>query len=295
MWSQLLLLAGAFGLGYYVATRGSGKKTESLPSESDSQSSMVGAFPEHSSNSKGDIAGGKTAKSKRKKPGKPGQKQEPMHSPAQPDMAEVKVKAKAVEPSPSAATAYEPKQEKEPALQPEAEPEIEKVLDTEPVLAPDSQPDEWEAVGTSGVRPAIKQSNPIPVHKTAWSSVTDNVDLSQNEVQHPPQHRVLRIGARAQPPPPPAPPRREYKGPQPLTKKQKQSRKKAERIREERAQAAAIQEQRLHSHQKDLFELRSRKQWEQEQRKAIHGPPKGKAPSHAKNAPSLIDGKLIWD
>ncbi|KAJ2658293.1 hypothetical protein IW148_004763 [Coemansia sp. RSA 1199] len=325
MWSHLVLVAGAFGLGYYVATRGPGKKTESHADEPDTHSSMAGAFPEstsgQSTDAKRENVTSKTAKAKRKKTGKNGRKQEPGHEPVKLplDVEEAKSKSEPSTvaviapkpkptpiPEPKAESHAEPKAESraepkaelhaEPKAELHAEPKAELYAepDSEPVLEADPQPEEWEAVGTAGVRPIQKTSNPIPTHKTAWSNVTDDVDLNQNNTQRAPQHRVLRMSARTQPLPPPAP-RREPKGPQPLTKKQRQSRKKAERLREERAQAATIQEQRLHSHQRELFDMRSREQWKQEQRKTLRGPPNGKAPSQAKNAPSLIDGKLIWD
>ncbi|KAJ2120832.1 hypothetical protein IW147_004772 [Coemansia sp. RSA 720] len=301
MWSHLVLVAGAFGLGYYVATRGPGKKAESHADEPDTHSSMAGAFPEstsgQSTNAKRENVTSKTAKAKRKKTGKNGRKQEPGHEPVKLPLDVEEAKSKS-EPSTVAAIAPKPKPTPipEPKAELHAEPkaELHAEPDLEPVLEADPQPEEWEAVGTAGVRPIQKTSNPIPTHKTAWSNVTDDVDLNQNNTQRAPQHRVLRMSARTQPLPPPAP-RREPKGPQPLTKKQRQSRKKAERLREERAQAATIQEQRLHSHQREQFDMRSREQWRQEQRKTLRGPPNGKAPSQAKNAPSLIDGKLIWD
>ncbi|KAJ2137954.1 hypothetical protein IW136_003310 [Coemansia sp. RSA 678] len=263
---------------------------------------MVGAFPEtnsgQSNDTKREHVTSKTAKPKRKKNGR---KQEPekLH----PDIVEAKPKAEPstvaviapkLKPTPIPESRVEPKAGimLEPKAEPRAEPKAEP--DAEPVLEADSLPEEWESVGTTGVRPLQKTSNPIPTHKTAWSNITTDVDLDQNNTQQPPQHRVLRMSARTQPPPPPAP-RREPKGPLPLTKKQRQSRKKAERLREERAQAAAIQEQRLHSHQREQFDMRSREQWKQEQQKMLRGPQNGKAPSQAKNAPSLIDGKLIWD
>ncbi|KAJ2499124.1 hypothetical protein GGH96_003784 [Coemansia sp. RSA 1972] len=305
MWSQLVLVAGAFGLGYYVATRGSSKKTETRVDEPDTHSSMAGAFPEstggQSSDTKRENVTSKTAKAKRKKTGKTGRKQEPDHGLEKPhlDVNEVRPKA-----GPSTVAVIAPKPKPTPIPESRAEPKSETVLepkaeshaepDAEPVLEADPQPEEWESVGTAGVRPVQKTSNPIPTHKTAWSNVTDDVDLNQNNTHQAPQHRVLRMSARTQPPPPPAP-RREPKGPLPLTKKQRQSRKKAERLREERAQAATIQEQRLHSHQREQFDMRSREQWKQEQQKMLRGPPNGKAPSQAKNAPSLIDGKLIWN
>ncbi|KAJ1725931.1 hypothetical protein LPJ61_005536, partial [Coemansia biformis] len=82
--------------------------------------------------------------------------------------------------------------------------------------------------------------------------------------------------------------------PPPLTKKQRQSRKKAERQREEHALAAELQEQRLRAHRCELEDLRSREQWAAERRKAARQPPSGAAPSHARGAPALVDGKLIW-
>ncbi|KAJ2245559.1 hypothetical protein IW139_002723 [Coemansia sp. RSA 353] len=314
MWSHFVLVAGAFGLGYYVATRGSGKKTETHVDEPDTHSSMVGAFPEtnsgQSNDTKRENVTSKTAKPKRKKNGR---KQEPEK--LLPDIVEAKPKAEPsavaviapkLKPTPIPESRVEPKAGTmlEPKagtmLEPKAgtilEPKAESLAepDAEPVLEADPRPEEWESVGTTGVRPLQKTSNPIPTHKTAWSNITTDVDLNQNNTQQPPQHRVLRMSARTQPPPPPAP-RREPKGPLPLTKKQRQSRKKAERLREERAQAATIQEQRLHSHQREQFDMRSREQWKQEQQKMLRGPQNGKAPSQAKNAPSLVDGKLIWD
>ncbi|KAJ2386767.1 hypothetical protein H4S02_003694 [Coemansia sp. RSA 2611] len=285
MWTQLALVAAAFGAGYYVARRGSGEKTATPSSDLGEFRSMVGAFPEQTSaESTGhqrDSTGTRTAKAKRKKAGKTARTSEPLTA------APVVAKAGEMEetaPEPPIPSVSEAK------LEPEQAPES----GDKPKLADVSETDEWQAIGAAGARPQKQSSNPIPVHGTAWSAVADDVDLSRDDDQQPSQHRILRIGAPSRPPPP-APVRREYTGPQPLTKKQRQDRKRAERRREERAQSAAIQDQRLRAHQRQQFDMRSREQWKSEQRKAMRGPPKGAAPSHAQGAPSLIDGKLIWD
>ncbi|KAJ2690253.1 hypothetical protein H4R19_006441, partial [Coemansia spiralis] len=148
-------------------------------------------------------------------------------------------------------------------------------------------------VGSRGAQPQRREAAPIPVHTTAWSDVVDDVDLSESEVAPAPAPRVVRIGAPTRPPVVKARPQLRT-APAPLTKKQRQSRKKAERQREERAQAAEVQDQRLRAHRRDLDEIRSRKQWEAERRKEIRKPPVGAAPNRAQGAPSLVDGKLVW-
>ncbi|KAJ2766938.1 hypothetical protein IWQ57_004160 [Coemansia nantahalensis] len=120
------------------------------------------------------------------------------------------------------------------------------------------------------------------------------MDLDESERAQPSVRRVVRIGAPLRPAAPKVRPPAPRAEPAPLTKKQRQSRKKAERQREERAQAAETQEQRLRAHRRELEEIRSRQQWAAERRKEIRRPPAGAAPNRAQGAPSLVDGRLIW-
>ncbi|KAJ2651607.1 hypothetical protein IWW40_001507 [Coemansia sp. RSA 1250] len=239
---------------------------------------MAGAFPESvdsiSKETEKGSSRNRNAKAKRKKAAK--NKQTPSPESAKPALPQT------ADPEPGA---------------PKSDSPTDDASQAEPKTTSEPQPkkDEWQAVGATGAKPPKKQSSPIPIHSTKWSAVANDVDLSEDETKQPSQHRVMRIKAPSQPPAPPAPPRRENKGPQPLTKRQRQSRKKAERRREENAHAAALQEQRLRAHQRELFDIRSREQWKRERLQEARGPPKGAPPNRSKNVPHLTDGKLIWD
>ncbi|KAJ2618088.1 hypothetical protein H4S08_000012 [Coemansia sp. RSA 1365] len=315
MWSQALLLAAAFGLGYYVATRESDKSSRlSESAQTDDRPSMAGTFPEHSSigtnaERKQDNrpnTRSRSTKSKRTRKTKVERKQvittqEPVtDAPAQEKPSEPETRT---EPTPFVDDAVQ-KAKPKPIAADTPTPPLTAAVTTKttsassisgsvPVAKP--QPADWVAVGNRGARPQNTKSTPIPVHDTPWSGMANEVDLDEDQDKRPEAARILRIGAPAKPPSAPMPQRRQYTAPPPLTKKQRQSRKKAERQREERAQAAAVQGQRLHSHRRDLVDLRSREQWERERRNALNGPPKGAPPKQAKGAPSIIDGKLIWN
>ncbi|KAJ2078590.1 hypothetical protein H4R24_004368 [Coemansia sp. RSA 988] len=319
MWNQVVFLAVAFGLGYYVATRGSDKSSRSSEyTQTDSHPTMAGTFPKQDSaeieaeHKQGNHPNtrGRSAKSKRPRKPKAEHKQKttaqvPAQNTSAPTTSnEVK---KSSEPNLSIDGAGRKEKTKSSAVDTAttaiaaaaaaAVPTTTTKTDTIPSSAPvaEPQPVDWVAVGNRGARPQATTSAPIPVHDTPWSSMASEVDLDEDQNKRPKAARILRIGAPAKPPPAPMPQRRQYTAPPPLTKKQRQSRKKAERQRQERAEAATIQEQRLHSHRRDLFDMRSREQWERERRKALNGPPKGAPPKQAKGAPSIIDGKLIWN
>ncbi|PIA16337.1 hypothetical protein COEREDRAFT_8465 [Coemansia reversa NRRL 1564] len=315
MWSQTLLLAAAFGLGYYVATRGSDKT--SRPSESaqtDDRPSMAGTFPKHSSigtdaERKQDNrpnTRSRSAKSKRTRKAKVERKQEiTTQEPVTDVLAQERPNEpeRVTEPTPFVDDTVQKAKPKPIAVDTPTPPVTAAVTTTTTSASSTAssaqvakpQPADWVAVANRGARPQNAASTPIPVHDTSWSSMANEVNLDEDQNKRPEAARILRIGAPAKPPSAPMPQRRQYTAPPPLTKKQRQSRKKAERQREERAQAAAVQEQRLHSHRRDLFDLRSHEQWERERRKALNGPPKGAPPKQAKGAPSIIDGKLIWN
>ncbi|KAJ1819060.1 hypothetical protein LPJ75_001281, partial [Coemansia sp. RSA 2598] len=168
------------------------------------------------------------------------------------------------------------------------------------------QDDEWEAVGQQRVAVARKrQAAPIPVHRSAWEQLASDEDLDAEESK-PTGARILRIGAPARPPQP-SPQRVRYKPPTPppLTKKQRQNQRKAERVREQRAQAAELQNARLQQHQYEQFEVRSREQWKKAQRAAAKrswAPASGQKPGTGSAQPAIpkaaaerIEGKLLWD
>ncbi|KAJ2861320.1 hypothetical protein GGI22_002483 [Coemansia erecta] len=188
----------------------------------------------------------------------------------------------------------------------------QKPIEKQPLLAPTDEtkapasssppthipasPNAWETVRHSGSAQAPQRASAaIPVHQTRWANldIDENLDHSLNAKAAQP--RVLRIGAPAGPPPK-ALPRIRYDPPEPqkLTKKQRQTQRQMQKRREEHAQAAAIQEQRLREHRRQLEDTRAREQWEKAKRaKARKAQQQGGAPKGS--GPSCIDGKLIWD
>ncbi|KAJ2398788.1 hypothetical protein GGI23_003034 [Coemansia sp. RSA 2559] len=188
--------------------------------------------------------------------------------------------------------------EKQPLLAPideTKEPASSSSSSSPPTHTPAS-PNAWETVRNSGSAQAPQRASAaIPVHQTRWANldIDENLDHSLNAKAAQP--RVLRIGAPAGPPPK-ALPRIRYDPPEPqkLTKKQRQTQRQMQKRREEHAQAAAIQEQRLREHRRQLEDTRAREQWEKAKRaKARKAQQQGGAPKGS--GPSCIDGKLVWD
>ncbi|KAJ2003268.1 hypothetical protein H4R26_003164 [Coemansia thaxteri] len=274
MWNQVILLAGALGLGYYLATRGPSAQGTEPPS--DESASAAGAFPVQNTQQPAADSNNSehlSSKSKNKK---------------KKDKGKTRTLAKQSPP---------PHTEEEAALLPSAQ--ATTVYPSQPADengddASDNASNEeaeWEAVDSaSAARPAKRKSVGIPTHQSAWSGLAAEEDLSRPAGPAAPA-RVLRIGAAAQQAAAPRM-RREYTAPEPLTRKQRQNLKKAERQRELRAHNADVQDHRLRQHQVALTDLRSREQWARAKRDAARAPP---AKSGSTATASVIEGKLVWD
>ncbi|KAJ2373228.1 hypothetical protein GGI05_007504 [Coemansia sp. RSA 2603] len=148
---------------------------------------------------------------------------------------------------------------------------------------PDSA-DQWQAASSRSIARAQKPSA-LPVHRTAWSTLRDT------SPERAAPASILRIAPAARPSAPPPPPRVTHAAPAPLTRKQRQNQRKSERLRDARAQAAAVQEQRLRNHQRELAERRSLEQWRSAGR-LVRPAPRSEQPGGRQ---ADIGGKLIWD
>ncbi|KAJ2057234.1 hypothetical protein GGI17_005768 [Coemansia sp. S146] len=309
MWNQLVLLASAFGLGYYFATRRFGAPrvaTTVQPDEDDGSVTIAGAFPAqckdsasggsaNGNNDNGEGLSSKKKKNKRKGKAKANTKQQPL-----PDIE----KPKSVQES------TQPEAEEAPqgnsnvvgsdvsGTSEHSDAEIARAYEEEVGEEEEEEmADEWVAVDSmSAARPTKKASAGIPTHASAWSGLTREEDLSQETEGPAAPARVLRIGAAARPPPTgPMRVRREYTNPEPLTKKQRQNQRKTERLREQRALNSEVQDHRLRQHQIALADLRSREQWTKAKRttaKTSLPPRSSKTPN---SSASVIGGKLVWD
>ncbi|KAJ1893557.1 hypothetical protein LPJ71_007179 [Coemansia sp. S17] len=304
MWNQLLLLAGAFGLGYYFATRSSGAPratTTAQPDDDDDDSvAIAGAFPAQCKNSSGGgSANGNTdngeglsskkKKNKRKGKAKANTKQQPLLD---------------VEKTKSVQENTQPEVEEAPQgnsnggvsdTSEHSDAEIARAYEEEEEEGEIA--DEWVAVDSmSAARPTKKASAGIPTHASVWSGLTREEDLGREPEGPAAPARVLRIGAAARPPPTgPMRVRREYTNPEPLTKKQRQNQRKTERLREQRAINSEVQDHRLHQHQIALADVRSREQWTKAKRTAAKTSLPPRSSKTPNGSASVIEGKLVWD
>ncbi|KAJ2696382.1 hypothetical protein FB645_006215 [Coemansia sp. IMI 203386] len=278
MWIQILILAGTLGLWYFLAgsraqgsTDGAGKST------------MAGSFPGQNNTPKGGADENKSRTKKRKKNNKTNAPR------AGAESTSVAVA------SPEQLPLTSEPDNKETADVPDGG--ISDSSSDEDRAEKDSrQSDEWATVGQQHATVTKKkQSNPIPVHRSAWEQLASDEDLDAETDNKPVGARVLRIGAAARPPSPPRPIRQRPVPPPPLTKKQRQNQRKAERVREQRTQMAELQAARLQQHQYEQFEARSREQWTKAQRAAAKKPWTKASKGIPKAAVEQIEGKLIWD
>ncbi|ORX68551.1 hypothetical protein DL89DRAFT_268374 [Linderina pennispora] len=303
MWSQIVLVAGAFGLGYYFATRGQPGNAKKQTAPAADVETMAGTFPEGSATHVESDPQQKAAARKSstgKKPSKKGSR------PKKPSKKAAKTTDEAATPADDATkTTAAPRtlETKKPVVvaQPLAADQSrsasEPGSDEEPEPQPAVEEDVWETVGTEGYRPEKTASKHIPVHESAWGKLEPDKDLGK-EPEAKPAARVLRIGAAAHPGPASSPRRtaRSYEYEEALTKKQRQNMRKEERKRAEKAYVAELQAQRLRQHQRGLVEVRSREQWEKAKRKTANTPkPASAGTSKVNGKASVFEDKLIWD
>ncbi|KAJ2742512.1 hypothetical protein GGI20_004423, partial [Coemansia sp. BCRC 34301] len=299
MWSQLFLLAGSFGLGYYFATRGSGV-AKPAPADDDGETAMAGAFPEqHKAAVSGDIdcngsSEGLSSKKKNKKIKNKGQAKKLTNQQA---LSSAEVPESVPERSPPG-VAEAPLQEGLPdavdvgGTSNDAENAC-RHLEAAAGAEEEASTDEWTAVDSmSAACPTRQASAGIPTHASVWSGLAHEEDLSREKTNTAPA-RVLRIGSPSRPPPTgPVRVHREYTSPEPLTKKQRQNQRRTERMREQRALNTTVQEHRLRQHQIALADLRSREQWAKAKRNAAKTAPPPKSSKTPNSSASVIDGKL---
>ncbi|KAJ2025385.1 hypothetical protein IWW57_003397 [Coemansia sp. S610] len=299
MWSQLLLIAGAFGLGYYFATRGPSSPRAAtvapLDGDGDVGATIAGAFPAQSKDSANEGSanngnGGGLSSKKKKKNNSKGKakkstKQQPLPNVESPELAPESKQPEALQGSTHAADDDTSEHSDAAIAQAYEEEEREEIAD------------EWVAVDTmSAARPTKKVPAGIPTHASVWNGLAREEDLSQETVGPPAPARVLRIGAAARPPPAgPMRMRREYTNPEPLTKKQRQNQRKTERQREQRAHNSEVQDHRLRQHQIALADLRSREQWAKAKRTAAKTSLPPRSSKTPNSSASVIEGKLVWD
>ncbi|KAJ1993954.1 hypothetical protein EDC05_001865 [Coemansia umbellata] len=259
MWAQAFILALAFGLGYYFSTAKNPQPGESAHSPTKSSVGQEAGDDTHETKDR------KKSKRSKKRP-----KKQPIPAEANEDAAADK----------QAATGSSTLETNKPDT---AEPEMDEL---------EADASDWEAV-TASAQPVERRPAAIPVHDSLWHQLEPEEALDGEPLQVAPT-RILRIGAPAQPPRKPPQPRTHYTtAPEPLTKKQRQTRRKTQMLREQRAQNAAAQEERLRQHQRELMDIRSREQWEKAKRKQAAKKAQSQKPNAA--GPSFIDGKLIWD
>ncbi|KAJ2337474.1 hypothetical protein GGI00_000223 [Coemansia sp. RSA 2681] len=297
MWIQLLSLAGAFGLGFYFATRGAGApKTATTAPLSDDGATIVGAFPAQgkpvdcNDSSEGLSSKKKNNKSKNKGKVKRHAKQQALSNLETPDSVQESSLPEAAKALPQEDVGVEG-DANDDAI------ELDNSSDDARTYEEEAAADEWTAVDSaSAARPIRQAPAGIPTHASVWSGLAREEDLGR-EKESPTPARVLRIGSPARPPPTgPVRVRQEYTNPEPLTKKQRQNQRKTERLREQRTINTEVQDHRLRQHQIALADLRSREQWTKAKRtaaKTAMPPPRSsKAPS---SSASVIEGKLVWD
>ncbi|KAJ1900747.1 hypothetical protein LPJ66_001259 [Kickxella alabastrina] len=284
MWNQVLLLTTAFGLGYIFATRKAQPKAEQPVNDNLADKATMGAFP---AQNKGgaiviDEGGNGKKKSKKKK-----SKKSPKAAPTEQDSTEPLLPAAAVVEDTKGSVVISEMEDNDDG--------DNNSISIETIAHKANEVENWESVGQQGVPAKRREAKPIPIHQSAWEELARDEDLDAEPEQSASAARVLRIGAAARLPPPPPRARREYVPPAPLTRKQRQNQKKAEIMREERAVAAEIQEQRLKQHQRSLLDVRSREQWSKVKRveaSKLPARPSSKTPN---STASVVDGMLIWD
>ncbi|KAJ2815288.1 hypothetical protein FBU31_006980 [Coemansia sp. 'formosensis'] len=296
MLNQLLLLAGAFGLGYYFATRTSGaSKTATTAPPDNDDIAIAGAFPTQckDSTSKASIDNSEGLSSKKKKK-KKNTKQQPLPNVDEPKPVQANAQPEAVKEVPPQEIPYVAGADD---ISEHSDAEIPLVYEEEVEDRKEKTADEWTAVNSmSAARPTKKAAAGIPTHASIWNGLTREEDLGREAEGPAAPARVLRIGAAAQPPPAgPMRVRREYANPEPLTKKQKQNQRKTERVREQRAHNSELQEHRLRQHQIALADVRSREQWTKAKRTAARTSLPPKSSKTPNSSASVIEGKLVWD
>ncbi|KAJ1723161.1 hypothetical protein LPJ53_002473 [Coemansia erecta] len=301
MWSQIVLLAAAFGVGYYYASRRSGGQPGGAAAGRAQQATMAGAFPGQNNGgvvASADERGGKgrgKGRGRKKKNKGGGAAASPAEQSKEPGVQEVEAEVAEEQPLVVEEEPVEPADE--PAV-----PEDELMIPADEPMVSEDEPavseDEWQAVGSRGASRTQQQSTPIPVHRSAWTNLSDTSSPSHSPTRPAPA-AILRISPVTH-----QPARRVQQNTRaslpssaPLTRKQRQNQRKSERLRDVRSQAAELQEQRLRQHQRDLVDVRSREQWKRAGRLEKTRPWSEQRPSRrvpqAKAA--VIDGKLIWD
>lgn len=264
MWNQILIVATAFGFGYYYATRKSKTEEQDTASNADreeriltSTSPIIGPFSEEKA---------PTKKKKRNK-NKKTKKQEPLSQEAEPCIEPVKFQDQKRDDNGHTADA---------------------ISDG---IHEENDADDWESVTPSAsARLMPRESKAIPTHDTAWDSLSKEPE-NKPDGEEVPSARVLRIGEPARSPPTRLPRiRRTFVEPEPLTRKQRQNQRKTDRQREQRQLNAELQDERLRQHQRQLMESRSMEQWKKAKKSM---PPSSK--KHPGSSAAVIDGKLIWD
>ncbi|KAJ2718889.1 hypothetical protein GGI07_005536 [Coemansia sp. Benny D115] len=305
MWSQAIFLVAAFGVGFYLATLTARTSSAPKADRSDAKPESAAAEPQslaaHGSSVANSTHGG--ASSRKKKKARKGKAAADAADAAPPFVTTASAKPAELASDDVAA----PETKKRTATPPAPAPAPAPALSDEQELLAERETaaeDEWEMVGRHQGAPAVrKRATPIPTHPSAWQQLASDEDLdARDSDQAATPARVLRIGAASKPPPQPVRVRRQYVEPPPPTRKQRQNQKKADRVREAKAEASALQEQRLQQHQRDLFDVRSREQW----KKAQLNPPKtpwipsasassSKTPKTKTAAAADLEGKLIWD
>ncbi|KAJ2491401.1 hypothetical protein IWW37_002285 [Coemansia sp. RSA 2050] len=301
MWSQLLLIASAFGLGYYFATRGSSvPRTATVAllnngdDDDDDGATIAGAFPTQSKDSisggsangnNGNGGGLSSKKKKNKGKAKKSTKQQPLLNAESPELAPESKQPEARQGNSDVVDDDTSDHSDAAIAQANEDEEREEMAD------------EWIAVDSmSAARPTKKAPAGIPIHASVWSSLKREEDLSQETVGPSAPARVLRIGAAARPPPAgPMRMRREYTSAEPLTKKQRQNQRKTERLREQRAYNSEVQAHRLRQHQIAQTDLRSREQWAKAKRTAAKTSLPPRSSKTLNSSASVIEGKLVWD
>ncbi|KAJ2045347.1 hypothetical protein GGH13_009489, partial [Coemansia sp. S155-1] len=191
MWNQLLLLAGAFGLGYYFATRSSGapRATTTAQPDDDDSVAIAGAFPAQCKNSagggsangntdNGEGLSSKKKKNKRKGKAKANTKQQPLL-----DVEKTKSVQENTQPEVEAApqgNSYCGVSDTNEHSDEEIARAYEEEVADEEEEEEEEIADEWVAVDSmSAARPTKKASAGIPTHASVWSGLTREEDLSR--------------------------------------------------------------------------------------------------------------------